>query len=98
MPVACALKLYYFARPNQSAIRVPLSLRTPCTCKTNYLRILMLFNIFLHFRRSFVCANKAPLSSQAVKATAWCDMYSFYSLVGGVFREHALVTRSGWCV
>jgi hypothetical protein len=26
---------------------------TPCTCKTNYLRILMLFNIFLHFRRSF---------------------------------------------
>jgi hypothetical protein len=25
----------------------------PCTCKTNYLRILMRFNIFLHFRRSF---------------------------------------------
>jgi hypothetical protein len=26
---------------------------TPCTCKTNYLRVLVLFNIFFHFRRSF---------------------------------------------
>jgi hypothetical protein len=33
---------------------------TPCTCKTNYLRVLMLFSIFLHFRRSFA-QPRAPV-------------------------------------
>jgi hypothetical protein len=72
----------------QIATRVPLSLYlgprlvnvvslcandpTPCTCKTNYLRILMLFNIFLHSRRSFAssCATPAPATHSTAASPA----------------------------
>jgi hypothetical protein len=42
--------------------------RTPCTCKTNYLRILMLFNIFLHFRRSFAKLSRCSARGWAMRA------------------------------
>jgi hypothetical protein len=66
---------------------------TPCTCKTNYLRISMLFNIFLHLRRSFASSCHSGTCSSLHRK---CPMRARARIIARCAEIHRRRPGVGW--